>query len=86
MALWQFDDRILDTVSGVSTIHETIGSILRAKVGDVESSIAVNVLQDFVDFNVECPFELLSEIVEGVRVKMMESIIKVPSLLLIIIH
>ena len=72
LSLWQFDDRILDSVSSVSKIHETIGSILRAKVGDVASSTAVNVLQDFVDFNVVCPFDLLSEIVEGVREKMME--------------
>ena len=72
MALWQFDDRILDNASGVVMVHETIGQILRGKVGDDEGEISVNMLQEFIDYNETSPFELLSEIVEGVRSKMME--------------
>ena len=53
-------------------VHETIGQILRRKVGDDEGEISVNMLQEFIDYNETSPFELLSEIVEGVRSEMME--------------
>ena len=72
MALWQFDDRILDSPNGISMIHETVASILRGKVGDDDGDISVGMLQEFIDYEATPPFDLLTEILEGVRSKMME--------------
>ena len=68
-SMWSFDDGILKGIEGVQKIHETIASVLRPLVGD--DDIEVGQLQFLVDFEVHCPIEILSKIVEKVREKMM---------------
>ena len=68
-SMWAFDDKILKEAEGIQKIHETIANIMRPLVG--EDDIEIGQLQYLIDYQTNCPVQLLTKIVKEIRERMM---------------
>ena len=66
------DDSLLNTVKGMTTLHETIAEMLRPLANDNNGELSIRQLQEFIQYEEVDAMDLLTKLVEKVRLKMKE--------------
>ena len=70
---WKMADSMLDTVVGNQIIQQEVGVALREVVDDPDEEIDISQLQHFVNYDTQCPLELLTSVISKVRNKLKEA-------------
>ena len=69
---WCMNDSLLNTVKGMTTLHETIAEMLRPLANDNNGELSIRQLQEFIQYEEVDAMDLLTKLVEKVRLKMKE--------------